>query len=325
MTKLAVLGGGAWGTALAASLARAGKNPVLWARDQAVVDDIGRNRKNTKYLGDIRLPEGIHPTTDPAALRLADVILVSVPTQTLRPVLSDLCAVIERSAILVLCAKGIETTTGSRVSAIAADVMADNRLAILSGPSFAVDVARWLPTAVTLAAASIEEASAIAEEISAPAFRPYASDDIIGVEIGGALKNVIALAVGMARAQGLGASAEAALTTRGFAELARIARHFGGKSETLMGLSCLGDLMLTCSSPQSRNFAYGMAVGRGEKREGLRLAEGVYTTRIACAICEKAGIDAPIIRVIDAVLSEKIDLDAAMAALLARPLKKETD
>ncbi len=324
MTKnIAVIGGGAWGTALAANLARAGHSPLLWARDHDVVETIRLDHMNRKFLDGILLPETICPTTLKTDIAHSDVILVSIPTQAMRAVLTEFANVIGRGAMLVLCAKGIEASTGLRVSDIARSVLPDNRLAVLSGPSFAHDVARGLPTAVTLAAASLEEAQDLARIISSPTFRPYASDDMKGVELGGALKNVIALAVGMARGRALGASAEAALITRGFAELTRIARHFGGKAESLTGLSGLGDLVLTCSSAQSRNFAYGMAVGAGQNLDGLKLAEGVYTCAIAHDLCARAAIEAPIITAVDGVLSKKLDMEEAMAALLARPLKAE--
>lgn len=324
MTAISVIGGGAWGTALAASLARTGKSPLLWMRDGALAGIMAKTYRNPRFLDGIELPQAIRPTARKADIGGEDILLVAVPAQSLRAVLEGFGDVVSRRTPLVLCAKGIEKETGRRVSEIARDVMAENPLAILSGPSFAHDVARGLPTAVTLAADSLDRASALAEAISGPALRLYASDDVTGVELGGALKNVIALSVGMARARGLGASAEAALTTRGFAELSRIARHYGARPQTLMGLSGLGDLMLTCSSPQSRNFAYGMAVGAGADLHGLKLAEGVYTTKIAAELCRDAGIEAPIIQAIDAVLSGALDIGEAMAMLLARPLKVET-
>lgn len=323
MTEISVIGGGAWGTALAASLARAGRAPKLWARDPAVVADICERHQNRRFLGDIALPETIHATVDQTEIAPADVVLAVIPTQTMRDALTSFATIIKPDAALVLCAKGIESTTGKRVSEIARDILPHNPLAVLSGPSFAHDVAQGLPTAVTLAADTLDGAASLAKAIASPTLRLYASDDIIGVELGGALKNVIALAIGMARAKKLGASAEAALTTRGFAELSRIARHYDAKPKTLMGLSCLGDLMLTCSSPQSRNFAYGMAVGRGDDLSRMKLAEGVHTTKIATELCVRAGIDAPIIAAINAVLSGKLDINEAMNLLLSRPLKSE--
>ncbi|MEP6355332.1 MAG: NAD(P)H-dependent glycerol-3-phosphate dehydrogenase [Hyphomicrobiales bacterium] len=324
MTDISVIGGGAWGTALAASIARKGQNPTLWARDTSVIEDIRQQNQNIKFLEGIPLPAGIQPTADPADMAGADILLVVIPAQAIRSILEKFREIIKPTATLVLCAKGIESTTGKRVSEITREVMPNNPIAVLSGPSFADDVARGLPTAVTLAAPSLEVAARLAEAISSPALRLYASNDIIGVELGGALKNIIALAIGIARAKKLGASAEAALTTRGFAELARIAQYFGAQPETLMGLSCLGDLMLTCSSPQSRNFAYGMAMGAGDNLSSMKLAEGVHTTGIAAQLCRDANIDAPIIDAVDSVLSQKIDITEAMTQLLSRPLKVET-
>ena len=323
MTDISVIGGGAWGTALAASIARAGHRPYLWVRDASVVDEMRQQNENIKYLENIPLPSEIKPTAHLADMGEANILLVVVPAQAIRSTLENFREIIKPTTTLVLCAKGIEKTTGKRVSEITREIMPDNPIAVLSGPSFAHDVARGLPAAVTLAADTIAAASKLAEAISNPALRLYASSDIIGVEMGGALKNVIALAIGIARAKKLGASAEAALTTRGFAELARIAQHFGAKAETLMGLSCLGDLLLTCSSPQSRNFAYGMAIGAGEDLSRRKLAEGIHTTGIAAQLCAGAMIDAPIVKAVDSVLSNKLDVNEAMAKLLARPLKAE--
>ncbi|MEP1444325.1 MAG: NAD(P)H-dependent glycerol-3-phosphate dehydrogenase [Hyphomicrobiales bacterium] len=320
---ISVIGGGAWGTALTAHLARAGKTPKLWARSQELVADINNNRQNARYLAGITLPTGIFATTNLADLKGTEIALVVIPTQSLRSVLEEAKPFLSNDTKILLCAKGIEKTTGKRTSDIAAEVLPNNPIAVLSGPSFAHDVARGLPTAVTLAAPTLAMATSLSETISSQGLRTYASNDVIGAELGGALKNVIALAVGMARARKLGASAEAALTTRGFAELSRIARHFGAQPETLMGLSCLGDLMLTCSSPQSRNFAYGMAVGNGDDLTQMKLAEGVHTTSIAAKICKEASISAPIIDAIDAVLSDALPIDEAMRKLMQRPLKAE--
>lgn len=320
---ISVIGGGAWGTALAAHLARASKEPTLWARSAELVADVNDNQKNERYLSGITLPTGIKATTNLADLEGTKLALIVIPTQSLRAVLEDAKPFLSSETTILLCAKGIEKSTGKRTSDIAAEVLPNNPVAVLSGPSFAHDVARGLPTAVTLAAPTLEMATSLSEAISSQGLRTYASDDVIGAELGGALKNVIALAVGMARARKLGASAEAALTTRGFTELSRIASHFGAKPETLMGLSCLGDLMLTCSSPQSRNFAYGMAVGNGDDLTKLKLAEGVHTTSIAAKMCARAGISCPIIDAIDEVLSKDLPIADAMRKLMQRPLKAE--
>ncbi len=323
MTRISIIGGGAWGTALAASLARAGKEPLLWLRDKTDAFNIAKLHKNPRFLDDIILPRTIKITTNILDIGSEDIILLVVPTQAIRPVLEEFSGLIKPATPLVLCAKGIEMKTGLTVSAIAHDIMPQNPVSILSGPSFAHDVAKGLPTAVTLSSKTLKEATNLCESLSSSNLRLYASDDIKGVELGGALKNVIALAIGMARGKELGASAEAALTTRGFKELTRIATAFDAKPETLMGLSGLGDLMLTCSSPQSRNFAYGMAIGKGEDTNNLKLAEGVKTAQIALQLCQKKNISSPIIEAINAVLSKKISLDEAMQLLLSRPLKAE--
>jgi glycerol-3-phosphate dehydrogenase (NAD(P)+) len=225
---------------------------------------------------------------------------------------------------LVLCAKGIERNTGKLLSQIAAEILPENPVAVLSGPSFATDVAKGLPTAVTVAAKSEALAVRVAAALSGPAFRCYTTTDMAGVEAGGALKNVLAIAIGAARGKGLGASAEAALITRGFVELRRLAEAFGGKPETISGLSGLGDLILTCSSLQSRNFSYGVAVGRGDDLTNLPLAEGVATAYIAAKIARERSIDAPITMATAGILSGRVTIEDTVDALLARPLKPET-
>jgi glycerol-3-phosphate dehydrogenase (NAD(P)+) len=323
---VAVLGGGAWGTALALTALRAGHAASLWARDGETVDAINEKRENPRYLPGIRLDAELRATADLAqALRGADCILVATPAQTLRGLLTELRGRFVPEATLVLCAKGIERESGRLMSDIAAEIMPRNPVAALSGPSFAADVARGLPTAVTVAAREEERAVELAEFLSAPHFRCYSSSDLIGVEIGGALKNVMAIAAGATAGAGLGASAQAAIVTRGFVELRRIGGALGARPETLFGLSGLGDLILTCSSPQSRNFAYGMALGRGESVEGRPLAEGVATAGIAATIATEHGIDAPITQAVNAILGGRMSIREAVAALMSRPLKSESE
>lgn len=322
--KVAVLGGGAWGTALATIAARSGHDVALYARDEATVEDINRNRRNERYLPSIALADGIKASTDAAEV-LADAALVLAvfPAQAMRDGLGGIASHVPPAAAIVLCAKGIERSTGRLISEVVSEILPGHTISALSGPSFATDVARGLPTAVTIASSESETADRLALLLSGPAFRCYSTDDLIGVEIGGALKNVLALAAGAATGRGLGASAQAALVTRGFAELRRIAQALGARPETVMGLSGLGDLMLTCSSPQSRNYSYGMALGAGRPLEGLPLAEGVATAPIAAEICAKRGIDAPIISAVTALLARRLTVDEAVTALLNRPLKTE--
>ncbi|MBO0904878.1 NAD(P)H-dependent glycerol-3-phosphate dehydrogenase [Jiella sonneratiae] len=324
MSAIAVVGSGAWGTALAALYARDGSAVRLFGRDAETIAAIGAGRENPRYLPGIALPASICPTADAAeALKGASLVLLVVPAQSLSEVAAGLAPHLRSGVPLVLCAKGIEQGTGRFMSDIVAGALPGRPLGVLSGPSFASDVARGLPTAVTVAAADAEAADALARRLSTDSFRCYASDDVRGVEAGGALKNVLALAAGIVAGRGLGASAQAALITRGFVELRRLGEALGGRPETLMGLSGLGDLVLTCSSPQSRNFAYGAALGRGEDVTTLKLAEGVYTAAIAARLAAKTSTEAPIVETVAAVLSGGLTVDAAIQRLLARPLKRE--
>ena len=323
--RVAVLGGGAWGTALALAMLRAGHDARLYARDTETVAAIARG-ENPRYLPGIRIEPGIAATSDiAAALDGADCVLAVTPAQSRRAVLAPARNQEPHGAPLVLCAKGIERDTGALLSAIVEENLPDNPVAALSGPSFASDVARGLPTAVVVAAREAELAAGLAARFSAENLRCYSSDDLIGVEIGGALKNVFAIAAGAVIGAGLGASAQAAMVTRGFVELRRIGAAFGARPETLMGLSGLGDLLLTCSSAQSRNFAYGLALGQGKPLAGLALAEGVPTAGIAARIAAERGIEAPIISAVAAILDGKITISQAVTALMTRPLKTETD
>ncbi|MEP1207019.1 MAG: NAD(P)H-dependent glycerol-3-phosphate dehydrogenase [Rhizobiaceae bacterium] len=326
--SLAVLGSGAWGTALATMLAGGhasnDSEPVLlWGRDADVVGAINRDHRNAGYLGDIALSENLVATTELAQACAAETILCVTPAQSfgqLTPLVKPLLA---PGATIVLCAKGIDRTSGKMLHQLAAEAFGHDSVAALSGPSFASDVAKGLPTAVSLAAGSMELATSLAARLSRPTFRIYATDDLAGVEIGGALKNVLALAVGIARGLQLGASAEAALIARGFAELSRVAKAQGARSDTLVGLSGLGDLVLSCSSPQSRNFSYGIALATGEDLTNRPLAEGVHTADMALKLAEQDNIEVPIIAAIVAVLAGKIAPPQAVKLLLERPLKGE--
>ncbi len=297
---------------------------MIWARDPDCVDAINGLHESPRYLPGIRLDERLSATSDlKAALADAGCVLLVTPAQSLRATCEKAAPHIATGIPVVICAKGIEAATGLLPSGIVGQVLADNPVGVLSGPSFAADVARGLPTAVTVAANNAVLAARLASLLSAPNFRCYSSSDLTGVEIGGALKNVMAIAAGAAAGAGLGASAQAAMVTRGFVELRRIGAAFGAKPETLMGLSGLGDLILTCGSSRSRNFAYGMALGREESLEGLPLAEGVATAAIAAELARKRGIDAPIVSAVAAILAGRITVAEVVASLLARPLKSE--
>lgn len=323
--KVAVLGGGAWGTALAHSQCIAGNEAMIWMRDEGAASRINDSHENFHYLPGISLAASLRATASIAeAMRDAVCILAAIPAQALRGVLETAVGEIPTGVPLILCAKGIERETGQLPSDIASELLKDGEIGALSGPSFATDVARGLPTAVTVAARDKQLALDLSGLLSAPHLRCYSSNDLKGVEIGGALKNVLAIAAGIVAGAGLGASAQAALTTRGFVELRRVGAALGGQPETLMGLSGLGDLILTCGSAQSRNFAYGLALGRNEPVAGLPLAEGVATAGIAAKLAREHMIEVPIVAAVAAVLDGNLSVGDAVSGLMNRPLKAET-
>jgi len=323
--RIAVVGAGAWGTALANASARAGRTVMLAPRDAATAKTIAHERESPRLPG-VKLERQVTVLETAPEVASADAVLLAIPAQQLRAALEPLAEAL-RGPLLVACAKGIERTTGLFMTQVIADVVPSAATAILSGPSFATDVARGLPTAVTLASADEQAATALARALGSTTFRPYHATDVRGVEIGGAAKNVLAIAAGIAKGLGLGASAAAALTTRGFAELMRFGRACGAQAETLTGLSGLGDLILTCSSPQSRNFSLGVALGEGRApREAIatsRLAEGASTASILVEMATKKGVDMPIAAAVAAVIREQLRVDAAMERLLTRPIKAE--
>lgn len=321
---IAILGGGAYGTALGTMAASNGSPVMLYARDTTAVASINDNHRNDAHLPGIQLHPQLMASGDPASvLKQGKFILCVVPAQALSTALQELKEHIPEHTPLIICAKGIERSTGFLMSEVAHHILPDHQLGVLSGPSFAKDVAKGLPTAVTVASRDKALADAIALALSGATFRCYSTDDMTGVEIGGALKNVLAIAAGAAIGRGYGASAQAALVTRGFVELRRIGQALGARAETIMGLSGLGDLMLTCSTPQSRNYSYGLALGKGEDLSGRPLAEGVATASIAVKLASRHDIDAPILSAVSKILDGKITVDQAMEALLSRPLKNE--
>jgi glycerol-3-phosphate dehydrogenase (NAD(P)+) len=323
---IAVLGAGAWGSALANLAALAGRSVTLWARDPVKAAAMAASRENSRLPG-TRLDERIKVTAMLAEAARADAILLVVPAQELRSVALALSAHLAAGTPVIACAKGIERRTGKFMTEVLKDSMPGAAPAILSGPSFAADVARGLPTAVTLAAREEATASALAYALGSANFRLYHSTDVRGVEIGGAAKNVLAIAAGIVFGRGLGASAAAALTTRGFAELFRFGKALGARPETLTGLAGLGDLILTCSSPQSRNFSLGVNLGRGQPPDqaggGNKLAEGIATAPVLVEIAGKHGIDMPIATAVAAVLDGRLSIDAATESLLTRPFRAE--
>ena len=321
---IAVIGAGAWGTALALTCARAGRTVTLWEHDAANAENLTKKRESL-FLPGVRIPGEIAIASDLAAAARASAILLVVPAQAVRSAAQKLAPLVASGTPVIVCAKGIERGSQQFMTDVLAACAPIIVPAILSGPSFAIDVARGLPTAVTLAANDATLAKDLVHAIGSANFRPYHATDVRGVEIGGAAKNVLAIAAGIVAGRGLGASASAALVTRGFAELARFGRAYGARPETLMGLSGLGDLLLTCSSPQSRNFSFGMALGRGQRPNEIHggLAEGVFTAPVLLDMAREKNVDMPISEAVAAVLSEQMSVDEAIESLLTRPLRAE--
>ncbi len=326
--SIGVIGAGAWGTALALVAARAGRTVTLWARRPEHAAAMTAARENRQYLPGIALPDTIAITSDRTAVSNSDALLIAVPAQSVRRVAEAFGDLVPTGCTLVVCAKGIERGTGLTVGQALASVLPGRPIAVVSGPTFAKEVARGLPTAVTVAAERIEIAEDLAQALATPTFRPYASADVIGVEVAGALKNVIAIACGVVAGLHLGENARASLITRGLAEIRRLAVAKGGDAQTLMGLGGLGDLVLTCSSEQSRNFAFGKALGEGQPIAALLArpdvtVEGAMTASAIPALAQKHGIEMPICAAVAAVIEGEAGIDDAMAGLLSRPLGQE--
>jgi glycerol-3-phosphate dehydrogenase (NAD(P)+) len=320
--SVGVIGAGAWGTALAAVAARAGGAVTLYARGAENAVQIAASRANPKLPG-MRLDPRIEVTDDMALAARADIVLIATPAQNLRQAVMALTPHLAKATPVVACAKGIERGTHLFMTEVIAQAAPEATPAILSGPSFAEDVARGLPTAVTLAAKDDNLARALVQALGSATFRPYHTTDVRGVEIGGAAKNVLAIAAGIVVGRNLGASAQAALTTRGFTELVRLGRACGARSETMTGLSGLGDLILTCSSLQSRNFALGLALGRSEAKPSDKLAEGEFTAPVLMELAASREVDMPVSNAVAAILRGATTIDEAIENLLARPFKAE--
>jgi glycerol-3-phosphate dehydrogenase (NAD(P)+) len=315
---IAVAGAGAFGTALAVALARAGRDVTLWARDPAQVRVMAQTRRNARHLPDVVLPENIFVTSDLAEFSGAEAVLLAVPMQQLHGFLMLNQPAVNGMA-LVACCKGLDLKTWVGPSGIMAANCPKSTVSVLTGPSFATDIAKGLPTALTLAGGGPE----LQHSLSTPTLRLYWTDDVIGAELGGALKNVIAIAAGVVIGAGLGASARAALMARGFAEMGRLATAMGARAETLSGLSGLGDLVLTATSPQSRNFCYGMALGQGKGFDPDVTVEGAATALAVAGLAKAQDIDMPITQMVADLIERKIDLSAGIDTLLSRPLKRE--
>jgi glycerol-3-phosphate dehydrogenase (NAD(P)+) len=321
---IGVVGGGAWGTALACLARRAGRRVTLWSRDPAISKAIAAERANPVYLPGIPIDAGIEAAADLAALGACDGLLLVCPAQAVR----ELAQRLPGDSPVVICAKGIEISTGLLMPEVLAEVQPGRRIAVLSGPSFAEEAIRGLPTAVSIATWEPTLGQSLATSLAAGAFRPYWTHDVLGVALGGAIKNALAIAAGIVEGRGLGYNAAAALATRGFAEMARLGQAMGAELETLTGLSGLGDLVLTCHGPLSRNRSLGLALGRGAKladyMQGRRqVVEGEATAPAVLARAARLGIEMPICSAVDAILHKGADLDQTIRSLLARPLRRE--
>ncbi len=328
MTRIGVIGGGAWGTALAAAAARAGRRVTLWAREPEVVADINTRHENRGFLPGVVLPNAVTATDDPARACDADAVLLVAPAQFMRATAAKLSDHWRSGVPAVICAKGIEQGSGALMSEAVGEVLAQAPLAVLSGPTFAGEAARGLPVAVTLACQDAALGAKLVAALGSQRLRPYLSDDLVGAQIGGAVKNVMAIASGIVSGRGLGENARAALITRGLHEIVRLGTALGGRMETLMGLSGVGDLMLTCMSAKSRNYSVGFALGEGQDLASAlggksSVAEGVFSAPAVVALAKRHGVDMPICFAVDAVLHSGNDIDHAIDGLLARPFTAE--
>jgi glycerol-3-phosphate dehydrogenase (NAD(P)+) len=326
--SVAVIGAGAWGTALAQVAAAAGRKTTIWALEREVVEAINGRHENTLFLPGIFLNAAVIATSDLAEAAQAELILAAPPAQHMRPVLRALAPHLPAESAVTLCAKGVERGTLALMTDVLAQELPRATPAVLSGPGFAKDVARGLPTAVTLASQDTAYLERVTATIGLPTFRPYGADDLIGAEIGGAVKNVIAIACGVAEGRKLGDGARAALITRGFAELTRLGLAMGAKAETLSGLCGLGDLVLTCASLTSRNTSLGAALGEGRALKDIlgerrSVAEGAESAPAVMALAKKHGVDMPICEAVDAIIAGRVGVDEAIHALLSRPFRAE--
>jgi len=326
--KIGIAGAGAWGTALATTARRAGRDVVIQAHEADVVEAINNDHENGRFLPGISLDKEIRASTDLKDITACDAVLLVMPAQFLRAATSEMAATWRPGVPAVICAKGIEQETGALLSEVCAETLPDVTLAVLSGPTFAIEVARDLPTAIILASKDLAQAKALAQAIGTPTFRTYRSDDVTGAELGGAIKNVLAIGCGIIEGRGLGDNARAAFITRGLAEIARLASAKGASPETVVGLSGLGDLTLTCNAMQSRNFSLGVALGEGRSLKDIlsqrtSVSEGVFTASSAVRLASTLHVDAPLCAAMDQILNANANIDATIKDLLARPVGAE--
>ena len=325
MNRIGVIGAGAWGTSLATVAHRAGRDVRIWARESDVVTAINTVHENTPFLPGVPLAPQIRATLDLGEAAEVDALVLATPSQFLRATCEALARHLDLTVPLVICAKGVEIASGALMNEVVEQALPERLFAVLSGPTFAVEVAREQPTAVTLACADSKIGSSLAQALSTPEFRIYQSADVIGAEVGGAVKNVLAIACGIVEGRGLGENARAAIITRGLAEMVRLSIAKGGRPETLMGLSGIGDLTLTCNAMQSRNFSLGVALGQCRAltdvlAERNSVAEGVDTAAAVTALAGQLQVDMPICLAVNAIVNHNADTDATIAGLLARPV-----
>lgn len=328
MSTIGVIGAGAWGTALAQSFARNGKQVTLWARDAALADDINLTHQSRKYLPGLQLHPDLKAITDLKAVCQCDILVPVVPAQHLRSVLSLASSNIGHDKPVIICAKGIEIESGRLMSDIASDLLPTATIGVLSGPNFAHEVAQGLPAAATLASIYHSRLLKVRDELASKTLRLYVTNDVVGTEVGGAVKNVIAIICGIVAGKNLGENARAAVVTRGLHEMAKLAEGLGGKRETLMGLSGIGDLLLTCSSMKSRNFSLGHALGQGQSLHSILqgrngVTEGVPTAEAVVALAERLHIEMPLTKAVHQVLKDQCSVDDAVKQLLDRPFGHE--
>lgn len=330
MERIGIVGAGAWGTALAITAARAGRKVTLWAHEPEVVKGVNEEHENKLFLPDIKLQPSVRASHDLADIAACDMILWVTPAQFARPMLKEFARYHRRGVPILMCSKGIEEGSFDLMSDVLDQELPGAPWGVLSGPTFAIDVAKELPTAITLACENQELAKIMAHAIRTPTFRPYWADDVIASEVGGAVKNVLAIACGIVNGRKLGNNAQAALITRGMAEVTRLAVAKGAQPMNLMGLAGLGDLILTATSMKSRNFSLGTALGEGRNLDDIlgerrAVTEGVFTARAARDLAKRAEIDMPITEAVASILFDGADIDATISELLSRPLRAEHD
>lgn len=326
--KIGVIGGGAWGTALAQVLAKNERDVLLWAMEQDVVDSINKEHENDMYLPAVSLHETLKATNDLHEAAKADVLLLVTPAQYVRTTLESIKGELSKGKPVVICSKGIELNSGLLLTQVAEQVVPDATIAVLTGPTFAREIAMGLPGAVTIACKSKDSATELQGILGVPGFRPYATTDVIGTQLGGAIKNVIAIACGVVMGRQLGESARAALLTRGVAEIARLGVAMGAKRETLLGMCGIGDLTLTCGSMQSRNFSLGAALGEGKTADQIlgerkAVTEGVHTVKSTLSLAKKHAVDMPITETVSHLIEGDYSVDTAIEEMLNRPFSYE--